>query len=219
MVVLEELEQVRKNFLKYTREAFLKLPPLEKPRILDIGCGSGVPAMEIARLTDGEITGIDSDQSCIKEFERKIKKEGLSNRVKALKLSTLEMNFPDETFDVIWSEGVIGKYSFEEELKDWRKLLKRNSYLVIHYQIKEAAHSTSLLPEIGYRLRNIVKLPDKVWWAKFYQPIKEKMPALLQKYEKNQEALDLLKRYQDEMKMVKSNPDEFNTAFYIMSKI
>jgi 2-polyprenyl-3-methyl-5-hydroxy-6-metoxy-1,4-benzoquinol methylase len=131
LVVLEELEQVRGNFLKYTREAFLLLPPLKKPRILDVGCGSGIPAMELAKLTDGEITGIDIDQSCINEFERKIEQEGLLYRVKTLRLSASEMSFSDETFDVIWSEGVIGEYSFERELKDWRKLLKRDGYLVI----------------------------------------------------------------------------------------
>ncbi len=219
MVVLEELEQVREKFLKYTREAFLKLPPLEKPRILDVGCGSGLPAMEIAKLTDGEIIGIDIDQSCINEFEKKIKEKGLSNRVKALKLSTLEMKFPDDNFDVIWSEGVIGKYSFEEELKDWRKLLKHNGYFVLHYQIKKAAESISRLPKYGYCLMDIFKLPDSVWWVEFYKLIEEKMSAMYKKYEKNQEALGLLKQYQNEMNVVKSNPDDFDTAFFIKKKM
>ena len=95
MVVLEEIELVRAGFLKYTHKAFLRLPRLEKPRILDIGCGSGVPTIELAKLSGGEVTGIDIDQSCIDEFNRKIKEENLSNRVKAIKLSIFEMKFPD----------------------------------------------------------------------------------------------------------------------------
>jgi len=219
MVVLEEIEQVRATFLEYTREAFLKLPALKKPRILDIGCGSGIPAIEISKLTDGEIVGVDINQSCINEFERKISKEGLSHRVKALNLSVAEMKFPDESFDVICSEGVIGGYSFERELKDWRRLLKRNGYLVIHFQIKEAADSVSRIPELGYSLVGTVILPDDVWLKKFYRPIEEKMNAMLQKYVHNSEALELLKQHQNEMKMVKQNPADFNTAFYIMKKI
>ena len=38
------------------------LPIIDKPRILDIGCGYGVPTLELARLSDGEITAIDTDQ-------------------------------------------------------------------------------------------------------------------------------------------------------------
>jgi ubiquinone/menaquinone biosynthesis C-methylase UbiE len=117
MVVLEELEQARASFLKYTRAAFLRLPQIEKPRILDIGCGSGIPAIELAKLSDGEVIGIDIDQSCIDEFNRKIKEEALSNRVKAINLSLFEMNFPDETFDVIWVEGYFRTIEFERALK------------------------------------------------------------------------------------------------------
>ena len=48
------LEQLRKGFLKYTRMAFQMLPKMNSPRILDIGCGTGVPTLELARLSDGE---------------------------------------------------------------------------------------------------------------------------------------------------------------------
>ena len=50
---------VRKRLLKYTRKAFRMLPQMDKPRILDVGCGSGVPTMELARLSNGEIIGLE----------------------------------------------------------------------------------------------------------------------------------------------------------------
>jgi ubiquinone/menaquinone biosynthesis C-methylase UbiE len=156
MVVLEEIEELRTVFRKYTREAFLRLPRLERPRILDIGCGSGVPTIELAKLSDGEVIGIDIDQSCIDELNRKIKEEALSNRVKAINLSLFEMKFPAENFDVIWSEGIIRTIGFEGSLKEWRRLLKHNGYLVIHYQIRYVADSLSRIPQYGYRLADTV---------------------------------------------------------------
>ena len=45
---------VRKRLLKYTRKAFRMLSQMDKPRILDIGCGSGAPTLELARLSQGE---------------------------------------------------------------------------------------------------------------------------------------------------------------------
>jgi len=218
MVVLEEIEHVRAGFLKYTQKAFLRLPRLENPRILDIGCGSGVPTIELAKLSGGEVTGIDTDQSCIDEFNRKIKEEELSNRVKAINLSLFEMKFPDETFDVVWSEGVIGKIGFEASLKEWRRLLKHNGYLVIHYQTSRVADALSRIPQHGYRLVDTVSLPADAWWTEFYKPLEEKMGALLHKYRNSSDAIKLLKQFQSEMDMVKENPRNFSATFYIMKK-
>jgi len=63
----EALLQPEKNLLrddlrKYTRQAFHMLPRLDEPRILDIGCGPGASTLELARLSQGEIIGIDIHQ-------------------------------------------------------------------------------------------------------------------------------------------------------------
>lgn len=219
MVVLEEIEQVRTGFLKYTRKAFLKLPRLENPRILDIGCGSGVPTIELAKLSGGEVTGIDIDQSCLEEFNRKIKEEKLTDRVQALNLSLSDMKFSDEAFDVVWSEGVIGNIGFENSLTEWRRLLKQDGYLVIHYQVNRVADVLPRIPKLGYRLEDTVMLPEDAWWTEFYEPIEEKMGTLLHKYRTNADALKLLKKYKAELDMVKKNPRNFRCAFYIMKKM
>ena len=68
-----EKDRIRKRFLKYTGRAFRILPQINKPRILDIGCGSGVPTLELARLSHGEVMAIDIDQPALDKFARKIK--------------------------------------------------------------------------------------------------------------------------------------------------
>jgi len=219
MVVLEEIEQVRAGFLKYTRKAFMRLPRLDNPQILDIGCGSGVPTIELAKLSGGEVTGIDIDQSCIDEFNRKIKEENLGDRVKALNLSLSEMKFPPEIFDIVWSEGVVGNIGFETSLKEWRRFLRKDGYLVIHYQVSRVADMLPRIPQLGYRLADTVPLPEDAWWTEFYKPIEEKMGKLLHKYRDTADALKLLNQFQSEMDMVKKNPRNFGCAFYIMKKI
>jgi len=99
---------VRRYLLKYTRKAFRMLPKFHNPpRILDIGCGSGVPTMELARLSEGEVIGIDIDQPALDKLIKKTGKAGFSDRVQAINCSILGMSFPDESFDIIWSEGSI----------------------------------------------------------------------------------------------------------------
>ena len=104
--ILEEMnrDQIRANFLKYTRKAFQALPSIKNPIILDIGCGSGVPTMELAKLTNGTIIALDNDQLALDKLHEKIKEKRLNERIKTVKCSLHEMNFQDESFDVIWAK-------------------------------------------------------------------------------------------------------------------
>ena len=72
-----DVDSFRQKFIMYTRKAFQMLPALETPRILDIGCGSGLPTLELAKLSNGEVIGIDIDQAQLDKLNRKIEEEGL----------------------------------------------------------------------------------------------------------------------------------------------
>ena len=128
----KQKERIRKRLLKYTRKAFLMLPELDNPRILDVGCGSGIPTIELARLSNGEIKGLDIDQSALDILAEKILQAGLSDRVKTMKRSVLNMEFPDESFDIIWSEGSIFPVGFEKGLQEWKRFLKPGGYMAVH---------------------------------------------------------------------------------------
>ena len=107
----------RKVFLKYLRKAFQLLPSLKNPCILDIGCGSGVPTLELATLSEGEIIGIDIDPFFLDIFKHRIEERNLSSRVKARNCSLFEIDYPDESFDLLWAEGSIAIIGFKKGLK------------------------------------------------------------------------------------------------------
>jgi len=68
-----EKDHIRENLNKYTRKAFKMLPKCKSPHILDVGCGSGVPTIELAKISDGHIIGIDIDVTSLNLLQRKIK--------------------------------------------------------------------------------------------------------------------------------------------------
>ena len=51
------VQQLRLRALEHTRKAFALLPAIDRPRILDIGCGRGLQTMELARLSGGDFFG------------------------------------------------------------------------------------------------------------------------------------------------------------------
>ena len=219
--LLSEINQdhFRERLSKYTRMAFRILPELEKPHILDIGCGSGVPTLELAKLSEGDIIGIDIDQSLLDGLNRKIEEEGLSNRVKTRKCSLFEIDFPDESFDIIWAEGSISTIGFERGLREWRRLLRPGGFLVVHDDIKSMSNKLRKIPNCGYELLGYFSLPEDAWWREYYRPLEIRIKELRAKYRNNPEALQMLRKHQNEIDMVKRNPKEYGSAFYIMQKL
>ena len=208
----------RKRLLKYTRKAFKLLPRLDKPQILDAGCGSGVATIELARLCDGKVVGIDIDKFLLNELNMKIEREGLSNKVETLQCSMLELDFPEESFDIIWVEGAIRVIGFEIGLKESRRLLKPEGFFVVHDEIRSIASKLEKLPSFGFKLLHQFLLPSGAHWKEYYRPLENRIKRLFEKYKDNSEALKVLKEVQNEIDIVKENPKDYRSAFYIMQK-
>ncbi len=213
------LDYFRKNFLKYTRKAFQILPKLDKPRILDIGCGSGVQTIELAKLSNGEIIGIDINQSLLDRLNKKIEEAGFSNRIKALNCSLFDIKFPDESFDIVWAEGSIFIIGFTKGLIEWKRLLKPKGFLVIHDDIIRVKSGFKEIRSCGYKLLNHFSLPDDAWWEEYYGPLEIRIKQLYKKYNSDPDALKVLNKQQKEIDMVKADPKIFVSAFYIIQKI
>jgi ubiquinone/menaquinone biosynthesis C-methylase UbiE len=214
-----DLDRFRKVFSKYTIKAFQKLPKMVKPRILDIGCGSGVPTMELAKLSDGEIIGIDIDQESLDRLSRKIEQEGLNNRVKALKCSLLDIKFPDNSFDIIWAEGSITSLGVEKSLRGWNRILKPKGFMVIHDEIKHFFKKRDKVASCGYKMIEHFSLPEEAWWEEYYSPLEIRIKELYKKYSNDPTALEELNIHQTEIDIVRASPKSFQSVFCILQKI
>jgi len=219
--ILFEINQdcFREHLNKYTIKAFQMLPKLDKPRILDIGCGSGVPTIELARLSDGEIIGIDINQSLLDKLNRRIEEEGFSNRVKTMKCSLFEIDFLDESFDIIWAEGSISIIGFERGLKEWNRLLKTNGFLVVHDEVKSISNKLEKIPNCGYKLLNYFSLPEDAWWIEYYGPMKKRIQELSIRYAEHPGILRVLDKKKEEIEMIKKNSRNYGSVFFIMQKL
>ena len=209
---------LREGFSKYTRKAFHMLPELDKPRILDVGCGSGVPTMELAKLSNGQIIGLDVNQPSLDRLKRKIEKAGLSDRVKVMKCSMVDMDFPDESFDIIWAEGSIAVIGFKRGLKEWRQFLKPNRFLAVHDEIGDITEKLEQISSCGYDLLEYFTLNDDTWWMEYYAPLEKRINEIRTKHANDPKALAVLDEEQQEIDMFKKNPGRYCSVFFIMKK-
>lgn len=211
-------EHLREGLTKYTRKAYEMLPELNKPRILDIGCGSGASTIELARLCNGHIIGLDIDQPLLDKLRTKAEEAGFSNRVKTLKSSMFQMDFADESFDIIWSEGSIFIIGFEKGLKEWRRFVKPDGFLVVHDESKNTKKKLKQIPNCGYNLLECFSLPEDAWWVEYYGPLEQRIQELRTEYIDDMESLKLLDKEQDEIDMFKKYRESYGSVFFIMQK-
>lgn len=215
------------------------LPELDNPCILDVGCGPGGPTLELARLSRGPIIGLDTHQPYLDRLTRKIEEAGLSDRVKAVNCSMFEMDFSDESFDIIWAEGSIYIIGFERGLKEWRRFLKPGGFLVVHEMtwlrpappqeiydywkafypgIKTVQENLKQIPGCGYDLIGHFTLPDDAWWIEYYGPLEKRIRQIRKKYSDDSEALAALDKEQREIEMFKKYHKWYGSVFFVMQK-
>lgn len=211
-------DRLRKHLLKYTREAFRMLPELDEPRILDVGCGSGVPTMELARLSKGEVIGMDIDQDLLDVLTRKTERARVSDRVKAVKCSVCDMKFPNESFDIIWAEGSIWAIGFQRGLRDWQRFLKPHSFVVVHDEKGDVEGKLKQISDCGYELLGYLILNEDTWWADYFAPLEKLVRETRTKHANDHKVLETLDNAQREIDMFKENPERNSSAFFIMKK-
>ena len=213
-----EKDEIRKRLCKYTRKAFLTLPPNDKPRILDIGCGSGVSTLELAELSNGEITGIDIDQSALNRFNTCIEKAGLTDRVKAVCCSMSNMDFPGQSFDIIWSEGSIYAIGFEKGLREWKRLLKPDGYMVIHDEKGDVSKKLEQISSCGYEILDYFILNVETWWTEYFAPLEKSVAESRKRHTDDPKILEELDQAQEELDMFKKNPECNSSICFVMKK-
>ncbi len=213
-----EKDHIRENLNKYTRKAFKLLPKCKNPHILDIGCGTGVPTIELATISDGHVIGIDIDVTSLNLLQRKIRETGLNNRVSVIKDSILTIDFPEESFDIIWSEGSIFVIGFENGIRMWRRFLKPNGFLVIHDENKDKTKKLELITKYGYTSIAQFELSDNLWRLEYYTPLEQIIQVFRHKYPNDSDLSNELNKDQIEIDKCKSNSTVISSFFVIMQK-
>ncbi len=224
---------------EYTKKAFEMIPRLHKPQILDIGCGPGMQTITLAQLSGGEVIGIDIVQQYLDQFEELIRKEHLEDRVKAVNQSMMDMHFPAESFDIIWSEGSIFIIGFEKGLIEWKRYLKPQGYLALHdiawtkedppREIKDfwdtvypnvttIQQAIKTIRKCGYTVIDHFVLPEDAWWEFYYKPLENRLDLLKKKYASDQKVLDILSEEQMEIEMFRKYHEWYGSVFYVLQK-
>jgi len=154
-------------------------------RILDIGCGIGGPAFVLASKYGAHVVGTDIESQLIEQARLRAERLGIDSICEFVAVDPGPMTFPDGSFDVVLSTGVIMQIEnkreiFEEALRvlkpggiltcyDWMK--PEGEYSEdMHYWFKmeRLTYSMKTFPEYEAMLRDAgfidIELTDSSEW-------------------------------------------------------
>jgi len=223
-----------------TRRAFGMIPHFQTPPfILDIGCGQGMQTIELAKISNGNIIALDNHQPFLDLLVDQAKKQKVEKKITPMNISMLQMDFDEETFDLIWSEGALYFMGFQNGLKRCHQLLKEKGYLavtelvytipnppaaVLEYfeseypDIKPIEESIEIIKREGFDLISNFTLPETAWLNNYYLPMELELPRLNEKYQGNGVAQPVFNGFQREADFYKQYSNFYGYEFFVMKK-
>jgi 27-O-demethylrifamycin SV methyltransferase len=86
-----------------TNEMIRRLDPRPGDRVLDVGCGNGTPAIQLAKAHDVEVVGISVSERQVARANERAQAAGVADRVSFELVNAMELPYADESFDRAWA--------------------------------------------------------------------------------------------------------------------
>ncbi|MFW2372741.1 MAG: class I SAM-dependent methyltransferase [Gammaproteobacteria bacterium] len=97
-------------------------------RILEIGSGNGEAACYIGQNYDCELISVDISDHLVNKANKLISHKGLEHRVKAQQGDIRTLDFADNSFDYVISQGIIMLVDQEKAFREIIRVLKPGGY-------------------------------------------------------------------------------------------
>ncbi|MBN1428886.1 MAG: class I SAM-dependent methyltransferase [Anaerolineae bacterium] len=204
--------------------------------ILDVGCGPGKQTIALAKETGGAIVAVDTHQPFLDGLERRAREAGVADQITVTNMSMDALAFPEESFDLIWSEGAIYIMGFAEGLRTWRPMVKIDGHIAVteitwlkseppdeckrywdteYPAMRTATENLHIVRGAGYELIDYFTLPDADWWDDYYTPMEERIALLREQYADDPEAIRLLDASQMETDIHRKYSAWYGYVFYL----
>jgi len=201
------------GLVKYLEQELNNLPEFNNPKILDIGCGSGVPTLWLAEKYTGTITAIDTDKHLLGFLEHKIQRKKTSGKIEIKNVSFFDLLAEPECYDLILAEGFLNIVGFEMGFKRVIEKIKIGGYFIIHDEYKDNDLKIALIQKNNCKIVNSLLLDETIWWRDFYGQLEIEINK-----PENAHLRSLFINEIKEIDQYKKNPSLFKSIYYVVLK-
>ena len=206
-------DECRKGFLKYLARAVSFIAETNIYSILDIGCGTGVPSIWLAKHFNADITALDNDVEAIMWLEEKAGEEDLSDRINLSTGSFIDYDPGEKRFDLLVAEGFLNAVAFETGFLKVIRLIKAGGYFIIHDDLSDNEMKTEFFRTNGFALIHSFVMDEKAWWNDYYNCLE-----IAGSDPKNISLHAFFENDRKEIENYRLNPAIFRSAYYVLQK-
>jgi len=222
--------------LAFSRQILAELPPLPaKPRIVDLGCGSGAGALLLAEHFDVPVTAVDLGQPFLDQMMEQAQTCGLADRIHPLACDFADLPIEPASVDLLWSEGAAYNLTFAGALEKWRPFLAPNGVAVIseiswftndvpeeprqywaegYPAMADESENTARAKAAGFDVVRTCRLPAQAWWDNYYNPMLERIAAMSNPDATMQAVIDEM---QTEIDLFRQYSQHYGYTFYVLT--
>jgi SAM-dependent methyltransferase len=219
-----------------SKEILSGLPEFpEKPRIADLGCGSGAGALLLAEWFGSRVLAVDLSEEFIGALAAEAQRRGLDHLVRPILADMGKLDWPAASLDLLWSEGAAYNLGFERALSSWRPLLAERGVAVV----SELCWFTSRIPEparafwltaypgmgsesenaerarrSGFEVLATHRLSNEAWWDNYYTPLARRIEILRLIAEGALQSV--IRDTEAEMDLFRRHGDSYGYTFYVL---
>ena len=173
-------------------------PLPERPRVLDVGCGTGPATVPLAQLTGGVVTAIDTHAPFLAVLEERARAAGVGGQVRAVEASMEALPVTPGSVDLLWCEGAAYVMGVDAALAAWRPLLAPGGVVVLteaewltpspaagarafweagYPAMRSTAGNVAAFQAAGWLVQAAHVLPESDWEA-YYGPLATRIEEL-----------------------------------------
>lgn len=130
----------------------------EKSKVLEIGCTNGFSSIELNKLTNCEVIGIDINQNSIENANQRINENGLDPSKVSFEYGNAEqLRFKDNMFDLIICGNAMSFVSNKSKaIEEIKRVLKPNGFISIvpiwYTDIPDKKLISKVNEELGFKI-------------------------------------------------------------------
>lgn len=211
------------------------LPP--RPRIADLGCGSGAATLHLAAHFVVPVVAVDLCIEFLEDLQARAFDGGLAELVRPVEddIGALD-DWPDACLDLLWSEGAAYNLGFEQALTRWRRLLDEGAIAVVseftlfseeipaevlewwreaYPGVANEEENLARARRAGYSVLATQRLPAEAWWRNYYGPLQDRI-AMLEEEGIDEVMAAVIDDTEREMALFREHSAHFGYTFYVL---
>lgn len=202
-----------------------------RPRVLEVGCGTGA----VTNVLEARLKGMVAAVDIFPAFAAR----AAWGRARGVCASMEALPFAAGSFDLLWSEGAIYIMGFEEGLRAWRPLVRGGGFVVVselswftgarpdeaaafwaegYPGMTSIAGNLARAEQAGYAVVDHFSLPSEAWWVSLYNPLRMRLPHFLRQYAGHPGAEAVAAETAREMALFERFSDYYGYHFFVLRK-